>query len=140
MVQRCVVRTISPAMSSYTCREIDDGYLISDWIGELRRYAITAAGCECGASECIHRDVLAACLKADRIGGWFYCPETDTFIETVTDWDPPFPTAEQLEADAKRARESTALWVWGDTYYETELLMREIIEQAKEEVFFAWGL
>jgi hypothetical protein len=38
------------------------------------------------------------------------------------------------------ARESTALWVWGDTYYETELLMREIIEQAKEEEFFAWGL
>jgi hypothetical protein len=56
----------------------------------------------------------------------------------VTCWG--HPTAEQLEAGAKAQRESVALWVWGDTYYETELLMREIIEQAKEEVFFAWGL
>jgi len=50
------------------------------------------------------------------------------------------PTPERLEASAKRARESSALWAWGDDYYENELLMREIIEQAKEEVFFAWGL
>ena len=50
------------------------------------------------------------------------------------------PTAEQLEADAKRARESVALWVWNDDYYENELLMHEIIDQAKEEMFFAWGL
>jgi hypothetical protein len=56
-------------------------------------------------SACIHRNVLAAFLKADRIGGWFYCPETGTFIETVTDWDPPFPTAEQLE----RARKHSAV-------------------------------
>ena len=139
-MQRCAVRPISPGMTSYTCRQIEDGYLISDWSGELRRYVVTADRCDCGAFPCIHRDVLAAFLKADRIGGWFYCPETGTFIETVTDWDPPFPTAEQLAADAKRARESTALWLWGDVYYENEQLMREIIEQAKEEEFFAWGL
>jgi hypothetical protein len=49
---------------------------------------------------------------------------------TVTDWD--FPTAEQLEASAKRARESTALWLFGDVYYENELMWREIIARAKE--------
>jgi hypothetical protein len=58
----------------------------------------------------------------------------------MIDLEPPVPTAEQLEASLKRERESTALWVWNDDYYESELLMREIIEQAKEEVFFAWGL
>ena len=50
------------------------------------------------------------------------------------------PTPEQLEAYAKRVRESVALWVWNDDYYENEQLMREIIEQAREEGFFAWGL
>jgi hypothetical protein len=39
------------------------------------------------------------------------------------------------------AREENPLWFWEwSTYYDTELLMREIIAQAKEEVFFAWGL
>jgi hypothetical protein len=37
----------------------------------------------------------------------------------VTDWD--FPTAEELEAYAKRERESIALWMWVDVYYENEL-------------------
>ena len=50
------------------------------------------------------------------------------------------PGAEELTASARRLRESTALWVWNDDYYENEQLMRELIEQAKEEMFFAWGL
>ena len=50
------------------------------------------------------------------------------------------PTAEQMTESARRMRESVALWVWFDYYYEHELLMREIIEQAKEEAFLAWGL
>jgi len=50
------------------------------------------------------------------------------------------PQAKELEAFVRRQRESCALWVWGDVYYENELLMREIIEQAEEEVFLAWGL
>jgi hypothetical protein len=40
-----------------------------------------------------------------------------------------------------RAAWQQGLWFWGwETYYENELLMREIIEQAEEEMFFAWGL
>jgi len=50
------------------------------------------------------------------------------------------PTAEQMEESARILRESNPLWLWGDVYYENELMWREIIEQAKEEVFFAWGL
>ena len=68
---------------------------------------------------------------------YFY---SHSYVTDMIDLEPPFPTAEQLEASAKPERKSTALWVWGDTYYETELLMREIVEQAKEEEFFAWGL
>jgi len=56
----------------------------------------------------------------------------------VTCWG--HPTPEEMEEGARRVRESNPLWVWFDYYYENELLMREIIEQAKEEVFFAWGL
>ncbi len=44
------------------------------------------------------------------------------------------PGAEELEAFARKRRESVALWMWGDDYYESEALIRAIIEQAKEEV------
>jgi hypothetical protein len=48
--------------------------------------------------------------------------------------EPDFPTAEQLEACAKRAREGTALWVWGDDYFENVLLWMQIWAEAKEEM------
>jgi hypothetical protein len=57
--------------------------------------------------------------------------------------DPNAVTCEgmpQAEASARRQRESCALWVWNDDYYENEQLTRAIIAQAKEEGFFAWGL
>jgi hypothetical protein len=69
--------------------------------------------------------------------------ETDS---TKVEYDPlgvtceGFPTTEELEEKARALREQNPLWVWGDVYYENELFMREIIEQAKEEMFFAWGL
>jgi len=50
------------------------------------------------------------------------------------------PGAEELEASARRLREQNPLWFFEDTYYENEQIMREIIEQAKEETFLAWGL
>ena len=50
------------------------------------------------------------------------------------------PTIDEIEASARALREQNPLWFFEDTFYESELLMREIIEQAKEEVFFAWGL
>ena len=56
----------------------------------------------------------------------------------ITCWGHPMP--EQMEEGARQVHESVALWVWNDDYYEHELLMREIIEQAKKEVFLAWGL
>jgi hypothetical protein len=40
-------------------------------------------------------------------------------IADMTDLEPDFPTAEELEAYAKRAREGTALWMWNDDYFET---------------------
>jgi hypothetical protein len=52
----------------------------------------------------------------------------------IEELEPPIPTAEELEASVKRARESVALWLWGDVYFENELMWREIIAQAKEEV------
>jgi hypothetical protein len=51
-----------------------------------------------------------------------------------TDLEPDFPTAEQLEACAKEAREGTALWVWGDDYFENVLLWMQIWAEAKEDV------
>jgi hypothetical protein len=57
----------------------------------------------------------------------------------VTCWG--MPTRDEIEESKQRIREENPLWVWEwSTYYDTELLMREIIAQAKEEVFFAWGL
>ena len=44
----------------------------------------------------------------------------------ATDLEPDFPTAEQLEACAKLVREGTALWVWGDDYFENVLLWMAI--------------
>jgi len=50
------------------------------------------------------------------------------------------PTVEEIEASARALREQNPLWFFEDTYYENELLIRDIVEQAKEEAFFAWGL
>ena len=50
------------------------------------------------------------------------------------------PTVDEIEESKRLLREQNPLWFFEDTYYENELIMRELIEQAKEEVFFAWGL
>jgi hypothetical protein len=47
--------------------------------------------------------------------------------------EPPIPTAEELEACVKQARESVALWVWNDDYFENILLWMEIWAEAKKE-------
>jgi hypothetical protein len=50
------------------------------------------------------------------------------------DWlEPNFPSAEQLEASAKRARESVALWMWNDDWYENNLIWQQVIAEVKEE-------
>ena len=60
--------------------------------------------------------------------------------------DEHMPTPQKIEAAKQRIREKPALWVWEhETYWdrfanENGQLMREIVEQAKEEAFFAWGL
>jgi hypothetical protein len=60
-------------------------------------------------------------------------------IDTVTCWGPP--TAEQLEASARRKRESTAIWrLFGAAYYEDVYRLREwltamIIAKAKAELW-----
>jgi len=57
-----------------------------------------------------------------------------------TDLEPPIPWPEEIEAANRRIRESVALWMWNDDYYENDLIWREVIVQVKEEGFFAWGL
>ena len=49
----------------------------------------------------------------------------------VTCWG--FPFAEQLEAGAKAQRESVALWMWNDDYYENQLIWAEVFAQVKAE-------
>ena len=59
----------------------------------------------------------------------------------IDELEPPIPTAEELEASAKIARESTAIWrLFGAAYYEDVYKLREwmtrlMIEQAKEELW-----
>jgi hypothetical protein len=48
---------------------------------------------------------------------------------TVTDIDPPMPTAEEMEACNRRSRESVALWMHNDDYFESQLLWEEIIAE-----------
>jgi hypothetical protein len=45
--------------------------------------------------------------------------------------EPDFPTAEQLEACAKRARQGVALWVWNDDHYENQLLWKKAWVEAE---------
>jgi hypothetical protein len=52
----------------------------------------------------------------------------------ITDLEPDFPTAEQLEACAKAQREGVALWIWNDDYFENILLWMEIWAEAKQEM------
>jgi len=63
-------------------------------------------------------------------------PNEPRWAVTCTD----MPGAEELTASARALREQNPLWFFEDTYYENEQIMREIIEQAKEEAFLAWGL
>ena len=44
------------------------------------------------------------------------------------------PTVEEAEERARLLRESNPLWLWEDTFYETELLMREAAEWAKQNM------
>ena len=43
----------------------------------------------------------------------------------ITDLDPPPPTAEQMEADNRRTRESYGLWMFDDNFEERALLIRD---------------
>jgi hypothetical protein len=49
----------------------------------------------------------------------------------ITCWG--MPTAEQLEERAKAQRESVALWVWNDDWYENNLIWQQVIAEVKEE-------
>jgi hypothetical protein len=49
----------------------------------------------------------------------------------VTCWG--FPSAEELQAGAKAQRESVALWVWNDDWYENNLIWQQVIAEVKEE-------
>jgi len=44
------------------------------------------------------------------------------------------PKPKVLEEGAQRDRESVALWMFNDDYHESQLLLRPIIQQAKEEL------
>jgi hypothetical protein len=52
-----------------------------------------------------------------------YDPMIDRY--PVTCWG--HPTAEQMEAGARRQRERVALWFHNDDYFQSQLLWREII-------------
>ena len=51
--------------------------------------------------------------------------------DPITCWG--MPTAEQLEERAKAQRESVALWVWNDDWYENNLIWQQVIAAVKEE-------
>jgi hypothetical protein len=51
-------------------------------------------------------------------------------VRYFTDIDPPMPTAEQMEADNRRERESYALWMFDDVYEERALLVRDARKDA----------
>ena len=51
---------------------------------------------------------------------------------SVTCWGAP--TVEEAEESKRLLREGNPLWFFEDTYYETELLVREAAEWAKREL------
>jgi hypothetical protein len=56
-----------------------------------------------------------------------YDPEIDP--NPITCWG--HPTAEELEAYARRKRESVALWMWNDDHYENQLLWKKAWAEAE---------
>jgi hypothetical protein len=51
----------------------------------------------------------------------------------MIDLEPPIPNAEELEAGAKAQRESVALWMWNDDWFENNLIWQQVISRVKEE-------